>query len=169
MAATDYEVRGAVLRRFYERRNESHGHYGLLVSDFAGAYSYGELQRICDQLAEKGLISWKQQFTGSGDMVGMGKLLARGSDVIEGNVESPISINLDQSVAIHNSQNIAVGNNNTQHWQGHFDALVKAIDASNFSAAEKHEAKSRLNEFLSHPLVAAIVGAVATAWPGNAG
>lgn len=99
----------------------------------------------------------------AGDVAGHGQITADGADVAEGNTTPAISITLDQSstVNVSNSQNVAIGDNNTQHWQGQFEALVKQIDASDATHAEKLEAKSKLSEFLAHPLVVSLIGAVA--------
>jgi hypothetical protein len=61
------------------------------------------------------------------------------------------------------SQHVQIGDGNTQDVRVHVEALVRAIDASNGSAADKAEAKTRLARLLEHPLVAAVAGAAAGA------
>lgn len=39
-----------------------------------------------------------------------------------------------------------------------FNELIQKIDSSTASKIEKQEAKSLLNQFLSHPLVVSIIG-----------
>ena len=94
----------------------------------------------------------------------MGKISARGADVVEGSVASPISIVLDQShhVAVHHSSNVQIGNENVQDVTIHFEKLVSAIDKSSASEKDKKEAKSLLKKFLEHPLVSSIAGALAS-------
>jgi hypothetical protein len=157
--ATDKQIRGVVIKRLYERRNDNHGTPVMLqISEFPD-YGYVELQRICRQLEEQNLIDWTPMMSGGGENVGHARLTASGIDIAEGNREPPIAITLDQSVNVHNSQNVAIGNDNTQHWQGQFEALIKQIDASTSSPAEKQQAKSILKALLSNPIVAAIAGA----------
>jgi hypothetical protein len=156
---TDSELRGIVLRRFYDRRLEHL--VKLEEGDFDGRFSFVELQSICRQLAEKGLIEkWSPVMTAGGSVIGIGQITAEGVDVIEGNRQSPISITLDQrsTISVSSSQNVQIGSHNIQHIVVQLENLVKAIEASGGTDAEKAEAKSLLKKFLAHPLVSAIVG-----------
>lgn len=65
------------------------------------------------------------------------------------------------NINISGAQSVQIGDYNTQNIVNSFEALVKLIDASGASAAEKKEAKSRLRQFLEHPLTVSVVGAVA--------
>ncbi len=157
---TDQQLRGVVLKHLYDRRDEG-PHLKVEVSNIGGQFDYSKLQRICKQLEEKGLLRWNPMSVGSGDLAGLGALTAAGVEVQEGTQESPLAITLDHSINVHNSHNVAFGNNNSQHWQVQFESLVKQIDASNVSGADKEEAKSLLKAFLAHPLIVSILGGVA--------
>ena len=158
---TDSELRGVVLRRLYDHRRE--GFVTLAEGDFGGQFSFVELRSICRQLAEKGLIGkWHPTSTGSGPTIGIGQITAEGIDVIEGTKSPPISITFDQrsTISVSGSQNVQIGNHNIQSIVVHLQSLAKAIDNSSATEQEKSEAKSLLNKFLAHPLVAAILGGV---------
>lgn len=72
-------------------------------------------------------------------------------------VDSPSSMK-STTINIHNSTGIQVGDYNTQHIQAIFNELIQKIESSSGSASEKAEAKGRLEAFLEHPLVSAILG-----------
>ncbi|AKP89332.1 RIP homotypic interaction motif-containing protein [Achromobacter ruhlandii] len=67
------------------------------------------------------------------------------------------------TVNIHDSTGIQVGNNNLMNFQVAINEMIKKIDDSNSSPEEKAEAKSRLQAFLTHPLVISIAGGIASA------
>ncbi|MBX3417638.1 MAG: hypothetical protein KF851_08555 [Pirellulaceae bacterium] len=67
------------------------------------------------------------------------------------------------NINIHNSQGIQIGDYNVQHVQSVIESMISAIEDSDASDEEKTEAKSRLQAFLSHPLVTATLGAAAGA------
>lgn len=54
---------------------------------------------------------------------------------------------------------VQIGNHNMQTITSSFQTLVHAINSSNFSQAEKVEAKGRLRSVLENPVVAAVLGA----------
>lgn len=64
-----------------------------------------------------------------------------------------------QTINIHSAQAVQIGDHNTQQITATIQMLVQKIESSDASESEKNEAKSRLQKFLEHPLVAAIVGA----------
>ena len=103
--------------------------------------------------------------TGGGPSVGIGQITAEGVDVVEGNATAPISITFDHrsTVSVTSSQNVQVGNNNIQSVAGQFQILLDAIDVSSATPAEKQEAKTLVRKVLEHPVVAAIVGGLASA------
>ena len=161
---TDSELRGIVLRQFYDRRLEQF--VDVKLSEFNEQFSFVELQNICRQLSEKGLIGkWHPVMTGGGPSVGIGQITAEGVDVVEGNATAPISITFDHrsTVSVTSSQNVQVGNNNIQSVAGQFQILLDAIDVSSATPAEKQEAKTLVRKVLEHPVVAAIVGGLASA------
>lgn len=63
-----------------------------------------------------------------------------------------------QNINFHGSQNVQIGDYNTQSITNTFNELIQKIDSSTASETEKQEAKSLLNQFLSHPLVVSIIG-----------
>lgn len=70
---------------------------------------------------------------------------------------------------IHQSGNFQVGVakgpvhlSANQSFEQHLGQLVSSIDKADSTDAAKREAKSRLREFLEHPVVAAIVGGLAS-------
>lgn len=162
---TDRDLRGIVLKRFYERRRENERSLIVLTKDdFDENLSRNEIISICGQLAEKRLIdSWQQNMQGGGPQYGHGRISAFGIDVIEGSATPPIAITIDQSrnVTVSGSQNVQIGDSNSMDLAYVFNQLSQAIEESNGSEEEKREAQSQLKEFLSHPLVAAIMGGLA--------
>ena len=70
---------------------------------------------------------------------------------IHGNVNAPLNVATGQHVTI---TSLTVGE------------ILAKIDSSNASPEEKMAAKSRFQEFMSHPLVTSIVGGIAGSLPG---
>lgn len=127
-SVNDNELRGIVLKRFYEHRKESH--IVLSEDDFENKYSYSDLKRICKQLEEYNLINkWHPTSTGRGPTIGIGQLSALGADVIEG-IEAPpvsITINDNKQINISSSENIQVGNQNTLNANTHIENLLSGV------------------------------------------
>jgi hypothetical protein len=159
----DNEIRGIVLRHYYERRYEDYHQWSdediqKLGNELTGKIVFA----ICDQLADHNLIRWKPIKLTRGTANGMGKITAYGVDVIEGEVKAPISIALNRghNITITGSSNVQIGDSNLQGVNIEIGKLLNAINNSNAKEAEKEEARSLLRSFLSHPLVSAIVGAI---------
>lgn len=161
----DNEIRGLVLQKYYDKRRQ--GFFQWSKEDFADLpptvdIDSADLFRACDQLAEHGLIEWKP-LRGRGQTVGgVGKITAFGVDVIEGESKPPISITLDHSISVHGSSNVQIGSHNVQDVSVEIGKLIAAINDSTATEAEKAEAKSLLRKFLEHPLVASVVGGLAS-------
>ena len=156
----DTDLRGLILKKYYEKRRE--GFFQWTSEDFTDVpetvdFDAVDLFRICDQLAEHGLIDWKPLRGGQGQTIGgAGKITAFGVDVIEGDAKPPISITIDKrNIAITNSSNVQIGNANVQKLS--IEEIIEAINKSKDTESHKSEAKSRLQEFLKHPLVTSIV------------
>jgi hypothetical protein len=156
---TDSELRGIVLKEFYEKR---HVLIDLQISDIMAINpneSLTKLANICKQLDEHGLVKWqsmKSQFDVQG---GIGRITARGVDVIEGTVSSPISITFhDKRISVRSSSNVQVGNSNNQSISLQIDKLIAAVDHSRASDGEKAEAKSLLRAIAGNPLVQSVLG-----------
>lgn len=59
--------------------------------------------------------------------------------------------------------NVQVGNHNAQHITASFQTLLSDIEKSDFSTADKAEAKSRLMKVLESPVVLSLLGPAAQA------
>ncbi len=155
----DNELRAIVLQAYYSLRHLGSFQWAEVEeSQIPKVGSYAEIARMSDQLAEHGLIDWRPVRGGQGETIGgIGKITAFGVDVIEGTVQSPISIKFDhsQTVTIHGSNNI-VGNNN--HLS--LEIVNSEISQSHFSEAEKAEAKSLWQKVCDNKLLNTVVGSV---------
>jgi hypothetical protein len=123
--------------------------------------SNDEIARICLQLEEHKLID-AGIHEGIDGFFHTGSILtARGIDVVESGISPDIRIDLmpSQNITISGSSNIVVGNHNSLVVKNSIEELVKIIEASTASIEDKQEAKSLLKQFLSHPLLASVVGA----------
>ena len=163
----DNELRSLVLQKYYEHRDLGFFNWAELTEkEMPPVKDFSELARICEQLAQHDLIEWKPiHYLGSRNPVaGNGKITAFGVDVIEGTARSPIAITFDhsQKISVQDSQNVQVGNHNSISSAINIDKIKAAIDHSTFSESEKAQAKSVLSTFLEHPLIAAIVGGLAS-------
>lgn len=87
----DNELRGLVLKGFYDKRRE-----GIIDADqiVLDGVPYEEIPPICDQLAQLGLIEWDPIYVGTRTWAGSGKITATGVNVIEGRAKPPSSIDL---------------------------------------------------------------------------
>tara|TARA_R110002049_G_scaffold278664_2_gene457518 strand:+ start:390 stop:893 length:504 start_codon:yes stop_codon:yes gene_type:complete len=63
------------------------------------------------------------------------------------------------SITINNAQAVQIGDHNTQNIVNALQELSNKIESADCSPEEKAEARSLLNELLTHPLVVAIIGA----------
>jgi hypothetical protein len=168
----DNDLRGVVLKTFYEYRRE--GHRNWQVSDFLLNIDFSELDRICKQLKEHNYITWQREaerdLNEKGRLIaigirGIGRITASGIDVIEGTVQPPISINFDHSqmVTIHGSNNI-VGDNNYLSLEN----VNSEINQSHFSEPEKAEAKSIWRKVCENKLLNTVLGSVVGAATNHA-
>jgi hypothetical protein len=62
------------------------------------------------------------------------------------------------NISINNSQGFQVGDHNTQNIVDAFKQIIEGIEKSSGTPEEKAEAKSRLSQFLKHPLTSAVIG-----------
>lgn len=65
------------------------------------------------------------------------------------------------TVHINNSSGVQVGDHNVVNIQNALNELIQRIDVASASPEQKSEAKSLLANFLAHPLVCSVLGAVA--------
>lgn len=71
------------------------------------------------------------------------------------------SAKLAHHINITGAQSVQIGDYNTQNIINSFEELIERIEATDASSGEKAEVKSLMKNFLEHPLVVAVVGAVA--------
>jgi hypothetical protein len=146
----DTELREQLLQGYYEKRRSTE----RLPSELEEKYPEEELIRISKQLDEKNHINLNLNTSEDGTVVLWdAEITAEGVEYIEGKEEGA-----GPDVEIRNSQNIQVGSRNVQIVQSAFQEIVEKINDKNASEQEKQEAKSRLAQFLRHPLVVSIVG-----------
>jgi hypothetical protein len=94
---TDADLRGRLLKGFYDRRHNANGWVPTSDMDAAGGEFVDRqvIGGVCGQLAEAGLIQWKPLTGGQeGFVIGMAKITATGVDVIDGARPPPIAINI---------------------------------------------------------------------------
>ncbi|MEO7300219.1 MAG: hypothetical protein ABI042_16770 [Verrucomicrobiota bacterium] len=164
----DTDLQPIVLQRYYDLRSRGLFQWCEVPDDhFPPVESYGQLARICSQLAEENLIDWRPTLGGDGEPVaGVGQIKARGVRVIEGKEESPIAFTINHN-NIHNPTNVQLGNHNSISTVINVEKFNAAIEHSSFSQVEKAQAKSALSKFLEHPVIAAIAGGLASAVKAN--
>lgn len=155
----DSDARGIVLERFYDARHKV-GQLGLDALSTHVTIPPQVLANICEQLGEYDLIHW-HPLKAVGHVGGMGRITAKGVDVIEGNTAPPITVTLhDHSISVIGSQNVQIGNANQQTVAIEIGKLANIIDSMNASDAEKKEAKGIIERITTNPLVVAAFGAV---------
>ncbi len=162
MNITDNQLRGIVLKKYYERRRERRFQWN--DSDFDDLdknieFDEVDLYRICDQLEEHGLINWKPIRLMGKTKGGLGEISAFGVDVVDKTENPPIAINFEsvQITNVTNSSNVHIGDLEIQ-----FNNIIDAINNFDAEDQQKEEAKSFLKQFLEHPIVAGIVGGLAS-------
>ncbi len=87
----------------------------------------------------------------------------RGKRLCERQEESRLMNITHQTIHIQSAIAVNVGDHGVQHSRAAVRLLLDQIESSTGSAEEKAEAKSRLQSFLAHPLVAAVVSGAASA------
>jgi hypothetical protein len=135
---TDYELRGLVLKAFYDRREDDtpSSPSSQWIDEAASDES---IYRICKQLSENGYLEWHLDYEDAS-----GTITAAGCDIFEDHRKPLIAIELVQSHAtnVSNSDNVIIGNNNTQQIGAAFDSLLHAIDACPGNSNAKEESKN---------------------------
>jgi hypothetical protein len=155
----DTELREQLLEGYYTRRKSDE----RLPNDLEEKYPDEELIRITKQLDEKRLVDLDLHTSENGTVVlWEAQITARGIEYIESDADGgDPEINVQTS----DSQNIQVGNRNVQIVQSALNEVVRRINDENASEKEKRKAKSKLAQFLSHPLVVSILGDLTTQIP----
>lgn len=154
----DTELRGIVLQSYYEKRREAM--FTPKEEDFQQQITIEDICAISEQLGEHGLITWKAIKNFGGVSFGMGKISAFGIDVVEGAATPDIKVEFVQnkSINITGSSNVIVGDHNQQNISHHIREIVRTIDDSQATPAQKAEAKGLLRKFIEHPMVTAVAG-----------
>lgn len=152
----DSEIRGLILRYYYDRRRD--GWSLPKPEDLGGGLSEEDILHVADQLAEHGLLEWRKLDSHGDVRAGTGKINAFGVDVVEGGERTELKVEFVQhkTINISGSTNVVVGDNNAVS-QSVRD-LVAAIESSSGTPEQKAQAKSLLRKFLEHPLVSAVAG-----------
>lgn len=149
----DVDLRGIVLERFYEIRNQEPSMVDPLRVPGLDAIESDHIRllNICEQLAEHGLLHWRslRGLTMDG---GMGKISASGVDVVEGTARAPIAIAL-HTISVSQSSNVQIGDSNTQDVNVHIETgdltrlvtdLTKHLDELNLDARQKLRAEAQI-------------------------
>ena len=109
------------------------------------------LLNICEQLGEHGLLHWRS-LKGLTIDGGMGKISARGVDVVEGTARAPIAITL-QTISVSQSSNVQIGDSNIQDVKVRIEIhdldklvtdLTKHLDELNLDARQKQRAEAQI-------------------------
>jgi hypothetical protein len=155
----DNQLRGLVLKKYYDLRRRGPfqwAEFAETVNEDPFFEAVGDdLIRICDQLAEHGLINWKPLRAGSGRSIGgFGEISSQGVDVVEGHTKPPVSISFDHSITVQSSSHVQIGNSNIQTGNIELEKLVAAVNNSTANEAEKAEAKSLLQKLFSNSAIA---------------
>jgi hypothetical protein len=162
----DSVVRGCLLQLLYERRSEGSIAFGQTEQAVPppGGINRGDWLRAVAQLSEYGLIDWSplQDQSGMGLLAGFAKINELGVKVLEGGVESPIRISIDESrrTGIPRQQQAPIGASTPQQ-EGITEALEKVIAAINQADVpeqQKNEAKSLLRKLLDSKAAASVLG-----------
>jgi len=152
---TDGELRGIVLESFYKLRNQQRTcSMWLALPEFTSLESdIHRLLNICEQLGQHGLIQWKSLNSLTADG-GMGKITARGVDVIEGTAHAPITVTLhDHRISVNQSSNVQIGDSNTQDVKVRINAhdlarlvtdLTKHLGELNLDPRQKQRAEAQV-------------------------
>ncbi len=99
---TDADVRGRLLKHFYELRNKNDGWVPtseIILSP--EQVSRQAIALVCEHMADVGWISWNPLTGGNeGFNIGRGKILGRGVDVVNGHRVPDLDIRLPQGVQL---------------------------------------------------------------------
>jgi hypothetical protein len=149
----DAELRGLLLETYYRRRKERL--IGLMPADFDGKVDQHEIQSIAGQLADHGLIHWRAHPGQSGVGGGMGTITAAGVDVVEGRAPAPLAMQLRQDRGRSSTASFSTmpAPDRCPSVTVAIEQLLRAIEDSAASAADKGAATVLLHAFRQHPLV----------------
>jgi hypothetical protein len=111
---TDGELRGIVLKKFYDLRTKPGMVNAVALPDLQAIEpDQYRLHIICEQLREHGLIKGVSLDSHS-TFGSMGNITASGVDVVEGTARAPITVTLhDHRISVSQSSNVQIGDSNT--------------------------------------------------------
>lgn len=169
--------RWLVLRFFATRARENDSQmYGPSADFFAGlAGDERDITKVCEYLRDRGFMTWNPLLSGSG----FGRISDQGHEALEIGLDALKTQHLGTGVAAINILNdnrnhsvsvgaittvdgaVTVGQRvtiNNELLTEELKKLIQAVEAGQGSEQEKITALRPLREFLSHPLVTAVVG-----------
>jgi hypothetical protein len=116
---------------------------------------------------EQNLIDRWSVARDSEGQVALATITAFGADVVEGNVKPPIAISIDNGHRVHviGGGTVQIGDHNAATTVIDVEKIITAIDRSAATESSKQEAKGLLSKFLEHPVIAAIIGGLASRSP----
>ena len=165
---TDRELRALLLTYFYNRRKEPM----TKVESPSGIMPDGsesEFHRIAGQLVDFGLLAGEGCLVpktrgGYETQFDYLKISSSGVRAVEDQRSDHARLDFSRVqnfITVHNPTGpVQIGDHNVAI-SGAITLLIEQIEKSSASEAEKAEAKSRIHRMLEHPLVSAVVGAVA--------
>jgi hypothetical protein len=156
----DADLRAVILQKLYDARNEGGGYVLIHNLKEVAPVGIGQLANVFEELQQHGLISWKHAVGPEGP-AGIGKITARGVDVVEDYVVPPVAINIqDHSVKVTGSPKVQIGNANFLHAGISIQKIHAAIDKSNASSEEKTEAKFLWTKITNNATFSTVVAAL---------
>lgn len=167
----DSELRGFVLKFLYDHRRDSFIAFGGVQGAAPIPYDIDQRDwfRACKQLAEHNLINWEagERDASTGELwYCVVEINAFGTQVIEGDAKSPISVVVDQSqqIQVTGSQGVQISgaySSQQQTISDAFDKVITALDNATVSEGEKKEVRSLLLKVLESKAFAAALGPAA--------
>lgn len=163
----DSELRGLVLKFLYDNRRQDFIAFGRIQEavPIPDEIDIKDWLRACSQLADYNLIDWNpfEDHTGQGLLGGVAKINGFGTDVVEGEARSPISLVIDQSqhIEITGSQGVQIAgaySTQQQNISDAFEKVIAAIDGATVSDSEKKKARSLLVKLLESKAANALLG-----------
>ena len=153
----DNELRGLLLRWYYERRRE---HWVKPEpSDLEADVSERDIAHVTGQLQEHDLVKWSYRSRPGKPPVLLGaQIKAPGVDVVEGTSIAPIAVSDkyvdNREYHITGADTVQAGDHNVQRSAGTLiEHLHVAIWAADVPAATKEKAEEDLETFASSPAV----------------
>jgi hypothetical protein len=162
----DNEIRGIVLKHFYEKKDQHS--LTIRLDDFEEKFSQETLSRICRHLDQTHLIeNWcSNNNIVNTNEIGRGRISPKGIDIVEGKEEPSLSINFTNNKKTYNqtifgsNNSTLAGENNSQNINSSINDILNYINNSTISENERNEAKLQFSKFLKHPAVIAIFSSV---------